>query len=108
MVARSHFIYIVSNLYSYRAGNWSCALNVCTKMTFLTISRLCGYPPFYDENDTNLFKQILAGAYEFDSPYWDDISESGKKANNIALFDKITLSFFSLIFTFPTILLTSE
>lgn len=40
--------------------------------------RLCGYPPFYDENDTNLFKQILAGSYEFDSPYWDDISESGK------------------------------
>ena len=93
---------------------------------------LCGYPPFYDENDANLFAQILkgklwlwgpssrdqlsscitreklclkslvavvpgepgwqhsplscrkpdrnyfAGEFEFDSPYWDDISEEAK------------------------------
>lgn len=38
---------------------------------------LCGYPPFYDENDANLFAQIIRGEYEFDSPYWDDISDSG-------------------------------
>ncbi|CAD5219528.1 unnamed protein product [Bursaphelenchus okinawaensis] len=39
---------------------------------------LCGYPPFYDENDANLFAQIIKGEYEFDSPYWDDISDSAK------------------------------
>lgn len=39
--------------------------------------RLCGYPPFYDENDAALFQQILKAEFEFDSPYWDDISESG-------------------------------
>ena len=56
---------------------------------------LCGYPPFYDENDANLFAQILKGCssvfnilsdfilvfpgeFEFDSPYWDDISEEAK------------------------------
>ena len=39
---------------------------------------LCGYPPFYDENDANLFAQILKGDFEFDSPYWDDISDSAK------------------------------
>ena len=39
---------------------------------------LCGYPPFYDENDANLFAQILKGEFEFDSPYGDDISESAK------------------------------
>jgi len=39
---------------------------------------LCGYPPFYDEEDAELFKQIMKGTYEFDSPYWDDISDSGK------------------------------
>ncbi|OUC43292.1 kinase domain protein [Trichinella nativa] len=39
---------------------------------------LCGYPPFYDENDINLFAQIMRGEYEFDSPYWDEISESAK------------------------------
>ncbi len=40
---------------------------------------LCGYPPFYDENDANLFAQILKGEFEFDSPYWDDISDSAKE-----------------------------
>ncbi|XP_048465968.1 calcium/calmodulin-dependent protein kinase type 1D [Rhincodon typus] len=39
---------------------------------------LCGYPPFYDENDSRLFEQILKAEYEFDCPYWDDISESAK------------------------------
>lgn len=91
---------------------------------------LCGYPPFYDENDANLFAQILKGGwitysrcstvfrchiksffclacnccrmymnswellykcnvktndlfpstgeFEFDSPYWDEISDSAK------------------------------
>ena len=39
--------------------------------------RLCGYPPFYHENDSELFRQILKGDYEFDSPYWDEISDSG-------------------------------
>lgn len=40
---------------------------------------LCGYPPFYDENDANLFAQILKGEFEFDSPYWDDISVDAKE-----------------------------
>ncbi len=39
---------------------------------------LCGYPPFYDESDANLFAQIIRGEYEFDSPYWDEISDSAK------------------------------
>lgn len=26
---------------------------------------LCGYPPFYDENDANLFAQILKGIFLF-------------------------------------------
>lgn len=39
---------------------------------------LCGYQPFFDENDSALFALILKGDYEFDSPYWDDISESAK------------------------------
>uniref|UniRef100_A0A672JYL3 CaM kinase-like vesicle-associated protein n=1 Tax=Sinocyclocheilus grahami TaxID=75366 RepID=A0A672JYL3_SINGR len=62
--------------------------------TLLTVSndfphlmhRLSGNPPFYDEtddddyenHDKNLFRKILAGDYEFDSPYWDEISDSAK------------------------------
>lgn len=47
---------------------------------------LSGNPPFYDDGDEddvdsrdkNLFLKILSGDYEFDSPYWDDISDSGE------------------------------
>ena len=46
---------------------------------------LSGNPPFYEEtddddydnHDKNLFRKILSGDFEFDSPYWDDISDSG-------------------------------
>uniref|UniRef100_A0A8C3RN40 CaM kinase like vesicle associated n=1 Tax=Chelydra serpentina TaxID=8475 RepID=A0A8C3RN40_CHESE len=45
---------------------------------------LSGNPPFYEEveeddyenHDKNLFRKILAGDYEFDPPYWDDISQA--------------------------------
>lgn len=40
--------------------------------------RLCGYPPFYEETESKLFEKIKDGYYEFESPFWDDISESGK------------------------------
>ncbi|KAG5838864.1 hypothetical protein ANANG_G00228170 [Anguilla anguilla] len=39
---------------------------------------LCGYPPFYHDNDTQLYRQIVEAEHEFDSPYWDSISESAK------------------------------
>ncbi|KAK2177097.1 hypothetical protein NP493_619g06014 [Ridgeia piscesae] len=45
----------------------------------ITYILLCGYPPFYDENDSELFRQILRADYEFDSPYWDEISDSAKQ-----------------------------
>uniref|UniRef100_A0A672R003 Calcium/calmodulin-dependent protein kinase type 1B-like n=1 Tax=Sinocyclocheilus grahami TaxID=75366 RepID=A0A672R003_SINGR len=44
----------------------------------ITFILLCGYPPFYDDNDTQLYKLIIKAEYEFDSPYWDDISDSAK------------------------------
>uniref|UniRef100_A0A8D0G4V0 CaM kinase-like vesicle-associated protein n=1 Tax=Sphenodon punctatus TaxID=8508 RepID=A0A8D0G4V0_SPHPU len=47
---------------------------------------LSGNPPFYEEmdeddyenHDKNLFRKILAGDYEFDPPYLDDISQAAK------------------------------
>ena len=39
---------------------------------------LCGYPPFYDENQSVLFKKIRAGTFQFDSPYWDGVSDAAK------------------------------
>ena len=39
---------------------------------------LCGFPPFYDDNNAQLFALIQKGQFEFPSPYWDDISDSAK------------------------------
>ncbi|XP_061430292.1 calcium/calmodulin-dependent protein kinase type 1-like [Lethenteron reissneri] len=50
----------------------------CWSIGVISYILLCGYPPFYDENDATLFEQILKAEYEFDSPYWDDISDSAK------------------------------
>ncbi|RDD47145.1 Calcium/calmodulin-dependent protein kinase type 1 [Trichoplax sp. H2] len=50
----------------------------CWSIGVISYILLCGYPPFYDEDDTELFAQIMRAAYEFDSPYWDDISDSAK------------------------------
>lgn len=44
----------------------------------MRLCSLCGYPPFYEESETRLFSKIMKAQYEFDSPFWDDISESGK------------------------------
>eukprot|EP00731_Ephydatia_muelleri_P001211 Em0001g1211a len=50
----------------------------CWSIGVIAYILLCGYPPFYHEHDAELFQQIMKGQYEFDSPYWDDISESAK------------------------------
>lgn len=39
---------------------------------------LCGFPPFYAENDAEMFEAIKAASYDFPSPYWDRISDSAK------------------------------
>ncbi|KAG2455331.1 KCC1B kinase, partial [Polypterus senegalus] len=59
----------------------------CWAVGVISYILLCGYPPFYDENDTNLYKQIVKVEYEFDSPFWDDISESETPKMAIKLFE---------------------
>jgi len=39
---------------------------------------LCGYPPFYDEVQEKLFRQIVKGSFDFPSPEWDNVSEEAK------------------------------
>jgi calcium/calmodulin-dependent protein kinase I len=39
---------------------------------------LCGFPPFYGDNDAQLFKRIKSGTYKFLAPYWDPISPEAK------------------------------
>ena len=39
---------------------------------------LCGFPPFYDDNNKKLFSLIISATYTFPDPYWTDISQAGK------------------------------
>lgn len=50
----------------------------CWSIGVITYILLCGYPPFYEETETRLFSKIMKAQYEFDSPFWDNISESAK------------------------------
>ncbi|XP_038551934.1 calcium/calmodulin-dependent protein kinase type 1-like [Micropterus salmoides] len=50
----------------------------CWSIGVITYILLCGYPPFFEENDTRLFSKIMRADYAFHSPFWDNISESAK------------------------------
>ncbi|XP_061627369.1 calcium/calmodulin-dependent protein kinase type 1D-like [Phyllopteryx taeniolatus] len=50
----------------------------CWSIGVITYILLCGYPPFYEDSETRLFSKITEAQYEFDSPFWDDISTSAK------------------------------
>uniref|UniRef100_A0A8D3DN40 Protein kinase domain-containing protein n=1 Tax=Scophthalmus maximus TaxID=52904 RepID=A0A8D3DN40_SCOMX len=50
----------------------------CWSIGVITYILLCGYPPFFEENETRLFSKIRRADYAFHSPFWDDISESAK------------------------------
>eukprot|EP00299_Pterocystis_sp_00344_P012404 c5953_g1_i1.p1 GENE.c5953_g1_i1~~c5953_g1_i1.p1 ORF type:complete len:338 (-),score=73.27 c5953_g1_i1:17-1030(-) len=39
---------------------------------------LCGFPPFFADDEAELFEQIKLGEYKFLSPYWDSISMGAK------------------------------
>ncbi|XP_065657077.1 calcium/calmodulin-dependent protein kinase type 1D isoform X4 [Hydra vulgaris] len=49
----------------------------CWSVGVVTYILLCGYPPFNDV-DQQGYSQIIEANYEFDEPYWDDISDCGK------------------------------
>ena len=39
---------------------------------------ICGYPPFYHEDDKKLFKIICKGKYSFDPSDWSDVTDDCK------------------------------
>eukprot|EP00753_Platysulcus_tardus_P000415 PLAT10435.1.p1 GENE.PLAT10435.1~~PLAT10435.1.p1 ORF type:complete len:364 (-),score=195.57 PLAT10435.1:142-1233(-) len=46
---------------------------------------LCGFPPFYEENNSRLFNAIKAGDFDYPSPFWDDVSSEAKDLINCLL-----------------------
>ncbi|KAF0441368.1 Pkinase-domain-containing protein [Gigaspora margarita] len=43
---------------------------------------LCGYTPFWGQDQATLFDSILKGKYDFDEDYWDHISDEAKDLIN--------------------------
>jgi len=39
---------------------------------------LCGFPPFYDEDNLRLYEHIKRGVYDYPSPFWDHVSDTAK------------------------------
>jgi tRNA A-37 threonylcarbamoyl transferase component Bud32 len=46
----------------------------------ITYILLSGYPPFYGDNDQEIFNSVRAGVFEFSSPEWDGIRCAGPHA----------------------------
>jgi len=44
----------------------------------ITYVLLCGFPPFYGEDQAQLFKAILEADYVFEKEYWGEISDNAK------------------------------
>lgn len=62
MELRCHYVYYVrSSFIAFVLGTHFC--------------RLCGFPPFYADNNALLFEKIMRGDFAFLSPYWDKVSK---------------------------------
>ena len=44
----------------------------------ITYILLCGFPPFYDDSQSELFNTIRKGKYHYPSPYWDEVSSDAR------------------------------
>ena len=44
----------------------------------ITYILLCGYPPFYGDNDAKIFQMIQTGAFDFPEAEWHNISSEAK------------------------------
>mmetsp|Transcript_9354 Transcript_9354/g.20426 ORF Transcript_9354/g.20426 Transcript_9354/m.20426 type:complete len:357 (-) Transcript_9354:319-1389(-) len=61
---------ISSSVYGKHVDMWSLGV--------IMYILLCGYPPFYHENQAKLFQQIKQGRFKFDQEFWAQVSDSAK------------------------------
>lgn len=50
----------------------------CWSLGVILYIILCGYPPFPGENHVVILRRVAAAKYDFNSKYWDQISDSAK------------------------------
>lgn len=40
---------------------------------------LCGYPPFYGDDDQEILRAVMRGEYEYEGEEWVEVSDSAKE-----------------------------
>lgn len=76
---------VIYHCYSEACDMWSAGV-----MLYIM---LCGYPPFYGENDREILEAVCNGHYDFDDEVWDEVSESAKDLiNNLLVSEKKRMS----------------
>jgi calcium-dependent protein kinase len=61
---------VLRNNCDYKCDIWSCGV--------ILYILLCGYPPFNDSNDNDIFKRILHGKFDFPQDEWSHVSNEAK------------------------------
>ena len=59
------------------AGNYGVECDMWSAGCILYIL-LCGYPPFYGDDDMEVLQMVQKGKFDFDGEEWDDISKEAK------------------------------
>lgn len=59
------------------AGNYDKACDLWSAGCILYIL-LCGYPPFFGDDDQEILRAVVKGTFDFDGEEWDDVSKEAK------------------------------
>ena len=59
------------------AGNYGIECD-CWSAGCILYILLCGYPPFYGDDDQEILQMVAKGKFDFDGDEWDDISKDAK------------------------------